>query len=135
MDIKELREVALSKAKEVDVPQELTEAMQEIDKIVYARLRSNGQDAHELIRQLKIADWCHILEKHHTREEAKYVIAVNTLISEGEGVTASERLADEAFPLAAVTRRKIRSVAKVLDAIRSELSYLKSEHQNIDHNG
>ena len=128
MNIEELRQVGRNGIELITIPADLKSALSCIDEIHGERIKRKQFSGEELVSQLRIADHCYTLERYHSMEEQKYTIAVNHLIGEGSKITQAERLADEAFPLASILRRRIRAVKVLVEVIRSELSFVKLHH-------
>jgi len=134
-DLNELRQIANTRAEEIEYPADLKEALDAIDAIVAYRIKNKKsvtQDGSLLNRQLILRDYGYVLERHHTDAETKYTIAINYLTEHEDMSNAkAERLADEAFPLASFLRRRIRAAKNVADGVTSQLSFLKAEINNL----
>jgi len=67
------------------------------------------------------------LEAHRDREARMYYSTINTLKGEGDSATAAEKEAKYQHPEKRMLDRVIHGAQKVLDAMRSNQSFLKKE--------
>ena len=114
---------------------ELSEAISRIDAICDWRIANYKERSHDpelLHRQLIIFDLIDVIQRYQNEKQRLWNALFAAQVSKGETAAAAERLCDVTIPEANELRRRIRSVTKVGEAIRSELSYLKSEHQNLE---
>jgi len=111
---------------------ELDQATKQIDTIVDYWRNHPGLDGPTLQRMLIIFAHIDVLQRHQNAEQRKYNELCNKLIEGGDTVSSAERTADEMFHLANGLRRRIRSASKAGEAIRSDLSYVKSEMQHLN---
>lgn len=114
---------------------ELQDVLNKINAITDWRIANYKDRSHDpglLHRQLIIFDYIDSLQRHQNEKQRLWNALFAEQISKGETASASERLCDVTIPEANELRRRIRTATKVGEAIRSELSYLKSEQQNLE---
>lgn len=111
---------------------ELDKAIEDIEKIVDWYRENPLPPPEYAVRALSIFAHIDVLQRWQSIEERKHDAMVNHLVSEGDTVVASERIANESFPLANELRRRIRTATKVGESLRSYVSYVKSEMQNLE---
>jgi hypothetical protein len=110
---------------------DLQEAEKQINTVVDFWRDNPGLDGPTLERMLIIFAHIDVLQRYQNVEQKKFNELVNKLVRDGDSVGSAERQADEHFHLANDLRRRIRSATKVGEAIRSQLSYLKTEMNNL----
>jgi hypothetical protein len=113
---------------------ELEEAQQQINRIVDFWRASKGLTGAQLTRMLVIFAHIDVLQRHQNVEQLKYVELINKCVADGEPVNSAERKADQYFSLANSLRRRIRTATKCGEAIRSQLSYIKTELNTLGDN-
>ena len=113
---------------------EVSDTIKKIEAIIEWRVTNlkTRHDPNILMRQLIIFDYIDIIQRHQNDKQNLWTVAFNELVAKGESAASAERLCDEAIPLANNLRRRIRSWNKVGEAIRSELSYVRTELSHLD---
>lgn len=91
----------------------------------------NGNTLNEMLRQL--TSCLYYLETVRSEAHNSFQCMVADLVSEGNSVAKATNLAHVAFPLMYKLRRIMTSGYEVTGAIRTNISYLKSEmNQNLN---
>jgi len=104
------------------------QAIKHIDECVkeYRQMEVlEGNRLNELLRE--ISGTLHYLEGVRSEVHNEWQILVSKLVSDGNSVARAENQAHIEFPLMYLLRHKMNSSYEVIGAIRTNISYLKSE--------
>jgi hypothetical protein len=82
----------------------------------------------EILQQLTAT--VHYLESHRVHFHDQFNTKINRLVLQGESVARSENQAKVDHPEYYRLRRIMESTYKVIEAIRTQISYFKTEKQN-----
>ena len=88
----------------------------------------NGERLNHLLQQ--ISGTLYYLEDVRSEVHSNYQLKIEELVNEGNSVARSIVKTDIEFPLMYKLRHKMNGAYTAVDAIRSNLSWLKSEKQN-----
>jgi hypothetical protein len=90
---------------------------------------TNGERLNYFLQQ--ISGTLYYLETIRSEYHSKYQCRVNELILQGESVSRSENTAHKELPEMYMLRRVMDSAYTCIDAIRTHISWLKSEKNNL----
>jgi hypothetical protein len=110
--------------------------MKEIEKLntyvnqYYNCDRTNGEEL--LYLQQKISGLLYYLETVRSQQHDAFESKVFELVQEGQSVARAVNEAHVTYPLMYQLRRVMDAAYRIIDAIRTNISYLKSEMNNIN---
>jgi hypothetical protein len=110
--------------------------MKEIEKLntyvnqYYNCDRTNGEEL--LLLQQKISGLLYYLETVRSQQHDAFESKVFELVQEGQSVARAVNEAHVTYPLMYQLRRVMDAGYRIIDAIRTNISYLKSEMNNIN---
>jgi hypothetical protein len=103
----------------------------ELNGYVKRYYKSNLQDGNELSELLqKITGLLYYLETERSKTHDLYENEVFNLVKEGSSVARAINEANVKYPEMYMLRRIMDSSYRIVDAIRTNISYLKSERQS-----
>ena len=106
-------------------------ALEHITESVKAYRKAGINDGDKLVRILQqITATLYYLENERAKVHDKFQVRINELILEGNSVSRSENMAHAEIPEMYLFRRIMDSGYKVVDAIRTQVSWIKSEKQS-----
>lgn len=111
---------------------DINRQIEKLDKLVLEYYESNNTDGNKLSElHQKITGVLYFLEESRAIYHDKWQVCVFKLVNEGKSVSASENEAHKTYPEMYKLRRLMDAGYRVSDSIRTRISYLKSELNNI----
>jgi hypothetical protein len=106
------------------------EILTEYVKAYYDCDRTNGEDLMHLLQ--KITGTLFFLEHNRSKFHALYESKVFELVGKGNSVARAVNEANNEYPEMYQLRRVMDGGYRIVDAIRTNISYLKSEKQSVN---
>lgn len=109
----------------------ITKAIEHISNEIMEYRKCGVNDGEQLVRHLQqISATLFYLEKERAATHAQWQSTLNQLVLEGMSVSRAENEAHVKHPEMYLLRRIMDSAYTSIDAIRTQISWIKSEKQN-----
>lgn len=110
---------------------EYSRVIERMNKIVQRYLKTDNSDIHTLLDLLKqMTSILYYLETIRSDIHKDYQLAIKTYIEQGNTVARSENLANVDHPDMYMLRRTMDGAYRIVDSIRTTVSFMKAEYSN-----